>query len=555
MTVKLHFHGAAGGVTGSCFRLETGAATLLVDCGMFQGPKTVKELNYQRFPFDPKEVDAVLLTHAHVDHSGLLPKLMLHGFKGSIHATAGTRDLCAVMLPDSGGIQEHEVEQLNRRFQRRGRPPVKPIYTADDARSCMRLFSTVSYDEWMGVAPGVRARWWGAGHILGSASIELEIAGDETAPMRLLFSGDIGPGRSDFVADPTGPTGVDHLIMESTYGKTERPALTPDQRRRLLSEEVATAHASGGPLVIPAFAVERTQELICDLLTVMTDGSAPAGPIFLDSPLAVRATEVFVDRGWTAKGENPFAKLRANGLLHTTETPDESKALERVSGWHVIVAASGMCDAGRIRHHLKRLLWRPEATVMLVGYQASGTLGRFLQQGQRHVRIQGEDVRVRATIRSLEAYSGHADGPALAGWAKARMPVAGRTFLVHGEPESREAMIRRLAAAGFDPAQITAPEIDDCYRLTGSVCEPAEAQRRLPAGAAVNPDWHNARAELLLELEEALDAAADDQARARMLARLKSALAGAGSNNRSMPTTWQSSVSRASTAAEIPPAG
>lgn len=525
MTVKLHFHGAAGGVTGSCYRLETGSARLLVDCGMFQGPKTVKELNYQRFPFDPQSVDAVLLTHAHIDHSGLLPKLKIHGFTGPIHATAGTRDLCAVMLPDSGGIQEQEVEQLNRRLQRRGRRPVEPIYTAEDARGCMRLFSDVAYDEWIKIVPGVRARWWDAGHILGSASIELEVTDGEDAPIRLLFSGDIGPGHSDFVGDPTGPVGIDHLVMESTYGKTERPALASDERRRLLAQEVAAAHAAGGPLVIPAFAVERTQELICDLLTVMDDGSAPAGRIFLDSPLAIRATKVFLKRGWTSSGENPFARLRAAGLLHTTETPDESRALEQVTGWHVIVAASGMCDAGRIRHHLKRLLWRPQATVMLVGYQAAGTLGRFLQQGQRHVRIQGEDIRVRAGVRSLEAYSGHADGPALAAWAKARMPVAGRTFLVHGEPESRKAMVGRLGEAGFDQGRITCPEIDDSYRLIGSSCESAGAPRRLAAGAAVDLDWHNARAKLLLELDDALDAAADDKARATLVARLQAALA------------------------------
>lgn len=531
MSIRLHFHGAAGGVTGSCFRLETGEASLLVDCGMFQGPKTAKELNYKPFPFDPKHLDAVLLTHAHVDHSGLLPKLMLAGFSGPIHATSGTRDLCAVMLADSGGIQEHEVTQLNRRFERRGRKPLRPIYTAADAGDCMRLFSKVEYGGWLDVARGVRARWWDAGHIVGSASIEVEISGKET-PTRLLFSGDIGPGHSDFTGDPTGPSGVDHLIMESTYGKSVRPILTTADRRGLLAREVASAHALGGPLVIPAFAVERTQELITDLLAVMSDGSAPSGSIFLDSPLAVKATEVFLRRGWNAAaGANPFWPLESANLLHTTESVDESKALERVTGWHVIVAASGMCDAGRIRHHLKRLLWRPQATVMLVGYQASGTLGRFLQNGQRHVRIQGEDISVRATIRSLEAYSGHADAPALAAWAKARAPIAGRTFLVHGEPDSRTALTQRLVAAGTDPALITAPEIDDSFGLSGSTCEAEGAPRRLVAGASVALDWHNIRAQLLMDLDEALDAAPDDGARRAMLGRLQAAMTRAPRTN------------------------
>jgi metallo-beta-lactamase family protein len=428
------------------------------------------------------------------------------------------------MLPDSGGIQEHEVEMLNRRFQRRGRRPVEPIYTAADAADCMRLFSKVKYDDWIDVAKGVRARWWDAGHIVGSASIEMEIAG-EGGPTRLLFSGDIGPGHSDFVGDPTAPSGLDHLIMESTYGKTERPVLTTADRRRVLAQEVAAAHALGGPLVIPAFAVERTQELITDLLAVMRDGSAPSGPIFLDSPLAVKATEVFLERGWNpAAGENPFSPLKSSGQLHTTESVDESKALERVTGWHVIVAASGMCDAGRIRHHLKRLLWRPQATVMLVGYQATGTLGRLLQNGQRHVRIQGEDIRVRAAIRSLQAYSGHADAPALAAWAKARMPIAGQIFLVHGEPDSRQALTQRLVEAGVAAATINAPEIDDSFSLAGRACEPVGETHRLAAGAAGAPDWHNARAQLLLDLDETLENAPDDAARRALLGRLRTAI-------------------------------
>jgi metallo-beta-lactamase family protein len=270
--------------------------------------------------------------------------------------------------------------------------------------------------------------------------------------------------------------------------------------------------------------VERTQELIADLITVMRSGAAPAGPIFLDSPLAIRATEVFLEHGWMSNGQNPFSDLRSSEL-HATESADESKALERVSGWHVIIAASGMCDAGRIRHHLKRLLWRPEATVLLVGYQATGTLGRFLQQGQRRVRIQGEEVRVRAAVRSLDVYSGHAAGPALLAWAKARMPVSGRIFLVHGEPDNRRALEQRLVEAGVGADCIETPEIDDSFRLGAAVCEAAEGPRRLTAGAAAELDWHNARSRLLLELDEALEAAPDDQARMKLLQRLQAGIA------------------------------
>jgi metallo-beta-lactamase family protein len=523
MSARLHVHGAAGGVTGSCYRLETDRARLLIDCGLFQGPKTLKELNYRRFPFDAAALDGVLLTHAHVDHSGLLPKLMLAGFRGPIHATAGTRELCAVMLPDAGGIQEHEVEQLNRRMQRRGRRAVEPIYTAQDGRACVEQFAKVRYGDWIEPAPGVRARWWDAGHILGSASIEVELTADEAggAPLRLLFSGDIGPGHSDFLADPQGPAGVDHLIMESTYGKAERPPLSGAERRRLLAAEVQAAHAAGGPLLIPAFAVERTQELIADLIQLMQEGAAPQAQIFLDSPLAVQAFDVFFRRGRAGDGANPYEGIRGSGLFHPTPSPDDSRALERLAGWHVIIAASGMCDAGRIRHHLKRLLWRREATVLLVGYQATGTLGRFLQEGQRRVRIQGEEIRVHAAVRSLDVYSGHADGPALTAWAQARAPVAGQVFLTHGEPESRLALRRRLEAAGFASDRIVMPELDECFRLfpTASQREAAPSPR-LAAGAATRLDWHNARSRLLLELDEALEAASDDEARMAILEQL-----------------------------------
>ncbi len=363
MTLDLLFHGAAGCVTGSCAELSGPGFRVLVDCGMFQGSKTLKALNYEPFPFDSRRIDAVLLTHAHIDHSGLLPKLMKAGFSGPIYATAGTRDLCRIMLADAGGIQESEVRHLNRRNQRRGREMVEPIYTEADARRVMEQFVKVRLGETIQVLPGLEAVWWEAGHILGGASVEVRAEGGD-GPVSLLFSGDLGPGGRDYMPDPEGPSGVDHLILESTYGDRDRPRVTPEDRRALLAEELKAAHAAGGPLLIPAFAVERSQELLADIMTIMDEGQAPEADIFLDSPMAAEVTEVFRQRGWNrATGINPFTSLHTAGRLKFTPDPADSDRLEKLRGWHVIMAASGMCDAGRVRRHLKRLLWNREATV------------------------------------------------------------------------------------------------------------------------------------------------------------------------------------------------
>jgi len=525
MNPTLTFHGAAGCVTGSCSELRTPDARVLVDCGMFQGSKTLKALNYQPFPFDPASVDAVLLTHAHIDHSGLLPKLMRAGFRGPIFATAATRDLCEVMLADAGGIQESEVRYLNHRNQQRGRPLIEPIYTAKDAARVMGQFERIKLGETVGVAPGVTATFWEAGHILGSASIEVHAPADQ-GPLKLLFSGDLGPGGSEFVADPRSPSGVDHLILESTYGDRERIAVDSAGRRRLLTKALQDAHAAGGPLLMPAFAVERTQELLADLLIVMESGDAPRGDIFLDSPLAIEATDVFLERGWNPDaGRNPFLDVRPSGRLRFLRKPWESDGLERLKGWHVILAASGMCEAGRVRKHLKRLLWRKEATVLLPGFQAAGTLGRLLAEGAERVTIQGEEVRVRARVESLDVYSGHADAKALVAWAEARRPVAGSVFLNHGEPQAVQGLRARLQGAGFAADQLLAPAVDETFRLGAHRAEAEKgAQARIAPDAASALDWHNARAEFLLALNEALDQASNDLERDKVLRRLRATL-------------------------------
>ena len=526
MSVSVAFHGAAGTVTGSCFRVEHPNGAFLVDCGLFQGSKTVRELNYGRFPFDASKIDFVLLTHAHIDHTGLLPKLIKQGFAGPVLTTAGTRDLLTYMLPDSAYIQESEVERLNRRNTRRGRGAVEPIYTRADAEACLGRMQSVDYGRWTAAGAGVQARFWNAGHILGSASVELRVGTREEGQgaLHLLFSGDIGPRHKLFLPDPDAPDGVDYIFCESTYGDRVRPQLTPEARRRILGDEVSAALRRGGNLLIPAFAVERTQELLLDLAILADEGAIPAVPVFLDSPLAIRATEVFAAHRDALEdvpdGRDPFG--RSN--IRFTETAEQSRAIARVQGGAVIIAASGMCDAGRIRHHLKQYLWRPDATVLLTGYQVPGTLGQLLLAGKTSVRIHGEEVAVRAAIRQLDLYSGHADQSQLVEWLQRRLPVRG-IFLVHGEEESRTALRDLLGRAGISRRRIHLPKLDDTVELTarhGIRIRPGA--HRLSPQSVAGPDWHNEYAQLAIDLQQAVRQAPDDAARRRMLRRVRQAL-------------------------------
>lgn len=525
MGLSLTFHGAAECVTGFCARLSGDGFNILVDCGMFQGPKTLKALNYEPFPFDAGLIDAVLLTHAHIDHSGMLPKLMRAGFKGPIYATAPTRDLCGVMLADSGGIQESEVRFLNRRNQHRGRPLVEPIYTERDARKTLELFETVKLEEVVDIVPGVRARFWSAGHMLGATSVEVMVGpGDD--PARILFSGDLGAGGQEYLHEPTGPVGIDHLVLESTYGDRERKRVDTAERRRLLAEELRQAHAAGGPLLMPTFAVGRAQELLLDILAVMESGDAPQGEIFLDSPLAIEATEVFLERGWNRDtGANPFTQLRHASHLHYLMQPQESDRLEKLRGWHIILAGSGMCDAGRIRRHLKRLLWRRDVTVLITGYQAVGTLGRLLVEGKKLVRIQGEDFQVTARIRTLDVYSAHADATGLVQWAQDRQPIKGQVFLAHGEPPALKGLAERLERAGFYPAKIAIPALDQTFELTRAEAHVVgSGPPRLGPGRAASLDWHNTRADLMARFNARVEDAPSDETRLRLLLALEGLL-------------------------------
>ncbi len=523
MSLKLSFHGAAHTVTGSCFLLETEDARVLVDCGMFQGSKSEKELNYRPFPFAPEKLDAMILTHAHIDHSGLIPKLVKHGFSGPIFATHASADLCSVMLPDSGFIQESEVTQLNRRNAQRGKDLVEPIYTAEDALACLTQFRPVAYCAWTKIAAGVRARFWNAGHLLGSASVELEVAQENGAPKRLLFSGDIGPDHKVLEPDPEAPKQLDFVVCEATYGATERKELSSEQRRKLLRAEIESAMARNGALIIPSFAVERTQELLVDIAGLMESGAVQKAPIFIDSPLATKATAVF--EKYASSLDNGAELVRALNAKHVrfTESVEQSKSIARFSGFHIVIAASGMCEAGRIRHHLKNWLWRDQGTVLLVGFQAQGTLGRILHDGAARVRIQGEDIQVRARIRTLDFYSGHADASQLATWIAERGAISGNLFLVHGEEESLAGLSSRI-----DRDNVIIPKLDEAYDLSRPVARQiAGSPQRMDPARAGHPDWHNEASKLMLDISDTLGQAPDEKKRAIVIRRLRRALEGA----------------------------
>ncbi|MBL8642737.1 MAG: MBL fold metallo-hydrolase [Rhodospirillaceae bacterium] len=528
MAITLTFHGACATVTGSCFELKTDQASVLIDCGMFQGTKTVKALNYGSFPFDPRRINAVLLTHAHIDHCGLIPKLTGAGFMGPVYTTPGTSDLLTYILPDSGYIQEIEVSRLNIRNRQRGLPAVEPIYTQSGAESALHSVRPQGYDTWFTAAPGIEARFWNAGHILGSAAVEVRVqdSGKSGEALSILFSGDIGPSGKAFHDTPQGPSDIDFMLMESTYGDRIRPTRTNERRLQILEREMKAAMAKHGIILMPAFAIERTQELLFDLDTLFDAKRLPEVPVFVDSPLATNATKVFAKHlGERANTEGSHAFQRHN--LRFVGSTEDSKKLNRLRGGAIIMAGSGMCDAGRIRHHLKAHLSRSDTTVILAGYQAPATLGRLLYDGEKIVRIHGEEIAVNARIRMLDEYSGHADQKHLIDWALARAPLRHQLFLVHGEENARAQLAALLGSAGFPRKDIRMPVIGETVRLSKrdgarttrvrATLQPGDAQR----------DWHNDYAATVIALKEKLNTLTDQRQRAKLLKRLERQVDGA----------------------------
>jgi len=523
LTVTLEFHGAAGTVTGSCYRIVHPHGQFLLDCGLFQGNRTVRDLNLKPTPFDPAHIDFVLLTHAHIDHCGLLPKIYHNGFTGPMWMTPPTAGLLEYLLLDAAGIQESEAEQENRKLARRNEPLLTPLYTIEDAQEALKHRQTVEYETWITPGPGVRARYWNAGHILGSASIEVEVADNDGSTVTLLFSGDIGPDEKVFYKDPQAPAGFDYVICESTYGGRERDDYTLEQRRQTLKNEINEALGRGGNLVIPAFAVERSQELLHDIGLLIKEGAINPSLVFLDSPLASKVTAVY------KKYASMFAEtdLTADELFNDprfriVESVEESKAINSIRGGAIILSASGMADAGRIKHHLRNNLPRANATVLFVGYQAPGTLGQIIQSGAREVRIHGEEVAVRARVRSLGNYSAHADHSELMAWIRQRLPAHGAIFLTHGEDEERAALRAALVTSGIGGDQVVMPMLDDAFELRASgvagVVRP-DVQRIDPA--QLTADWHMAYAQFLIGLGDVLKSADSDARRLAVMSALQ----------------------------------
>lgn len=454
--MKIRFLGAAKTVTGSFYVLETVSTRFAIDCGLFQGSSAIKERNYQPFRIDPASINFLILTHAHIDHSGLIPKLCAQGFKGPIYCTKATAELADIMLPDSAHIQESEIERKNRKLGRAGRPLLRPVYTVEDAEKCLKQFDCVEYNEIFSPAPGVRVKMNDAGHILGSAILEIWITeGDKT--IKLVFSGDLGNYGQNIINDPTFIEEADYLFVESTYGNRLHESNT--SRIQQLEDAIDFTMKKGGNLVIPAFAVERTQDLLYDMSVLHKQGKFPDVKVVIDSPLAVSATEIFErspefydheTRALIDGGVNPF---HLPGL-EFSRTKEDSMNINGITGKAIIISASGMCDAGRIKHHLKNNLWRPESTVLFVGYQAQGTLGRRLLEGEKLVTIHGEEIGVKADIRQIDGYSAHADQAGILLWLKHFKTLPKTIFLVHGEEESEIALKELVEKEIRVPVQI-----------------------------------------------------------------------------------------------------
>lgn len=474
--MKITFLGAARTVTGSNFLVEAAGKKFLVDCGMYQGKITEELENSDPFVYNVNDIDFMLLTHAHIDHSGRIPKLYNEGFKGPVYATKATCDLCEIMLPDSGHIQEVEIEWKNRKRMREGLEPLPPLYTAEEAIECLEIFNPVQYDEIVEIDDNISVRFNDAGHMLGSAIIEIW-ATEDGKTTKAVFTGDLGNNDLPLLDAPTMISNADYLVMESTYGN--RLHMRNDEKATMFLDIVAETLDKGGRVIIPSFAVGRTQEILYELDKLREDLGQDEEfarkyqklmnvPVYVDSPLAISATEVFKKntelfeeeiQEKIKRGDNP---LEFRGLQFTP-TAEESKALNEDQTPAIILSASGMCEVGRIKHHLKHNLWNPNSTILFVGYQAPGTLGRSIVEGAEKVKIFGEEIAINARVEYIEGYSGHADQTWLLNfiWSFTNPPK--HVFLVHGEYEGQEELKRKIEDTS--ECKVTIPDFGESYEL------------------------------------------------------------------------------------------
>ena len=488
--MKITFLGATKTVTGSNFLVEGAGKKFLVDCGMWQGKAELEMENSQEFEFDPKEIDFVLLTHAHIDHSGRIPKLYKEGFRNKIYAHKATCDLCALMLPDSGHIQEMEAKWKNKKRIRKGEEPQDPIYTAEEAARCLEVFQEVKYDEIVEITQEIHVRFNDAGHMLGSSIIELWVK-EEDKETKTVFTGDIGNNDIPLLSSPTMIESTDYLVMESTYGS--RLHIKNDQKAEIFLDVVSETLDNGGTVVIPSFAVGRTQEILYELdkLKEVKDDeefkrkyrTLMKAPVYVDSPLAISATEVFKEntdlfdeetQQEIRRGDNP---LEFPGLKFT-RTSDESKALNEDTTPSIIISASGMCEVGRIKHHLKHNIWNPKSTILFVGYQAPGTLGYSIVNGAKKVKIFGEEFAVNARIEYIEGYSGHADQEWLMNFIYSFITKPKHIFLVHGEEEAQEVLKEKIETDCNIPVII--PNFGETYEINDELPLINKLERKIP---------------------------------------------------------------------------
>lgn len=474
MHIRVTCLGGVGQVTGSCYLLEKSGKKYLVDCGLFQGGKKVEMLNSQPWPFKPEEIEVLLLTHAHIDHSGRIPKLVKDGFRGKIYASQPTVALCRILFLDAAHIQEMHAEWKSRKNARKGLPPVEPLYRQEDAEKAFSLLVPVNRDEEISLSEDLSVTFRDAGHILGSSFLEIKSksAKDPNGDMVVVFTGDIGRPGQLIVRDPATPLKADVLFIESTYGNRDHKSL--EESRQELLEAIRYSYRQGEKVLIPAFAVERTQEVLYLLGEFFRKGEIPEMPVYLDSPLAIEATKIF--REMKAFYDEETMEIVKAGYdpfdfpqLILTPSVDESRAINMSPGPAVVIAGNGMCTAGRILHHIKHNIWRQGCSIVFVGYQAEGSIGRLIIEGAKNIRVLGEDVAVRAKVFTIGGLSSHAGQSDLLKWVSAFYKPRMRVFVVHGEKVSSLAFAELLKSKlGLNPV---IPEMGDVFIIEPEVIE------------------------------------------------------------------------------------